>query len=337
MRIPRGGPNVWFGVSWACSFLAFGAARSGTSSWSVNLPLQLARGGALKTTTSTANSKDDVSAYRTRQQLYLQSRSLLLRQALIGRGLDALDHDAGGGDEGGAKKRAKPVDWDCAVATEAHPKSCLYSFDAETGAKVLAPLDTTHWITLAALNRLRRTDPTKVEPLWHSQYNILSTWWHPSHVFSLYTYLTPLGAFVSFLLDSPLLLASTLLGFVLLSALVTLPVWEHLAQIIVTHPVIWQQWPSWGRFVHAALPLKLLLGQMAWKAVAQVFGRLYGRVRTHLIDWECQILETCIPVTILEDAEDEDDEEYASINVQLFDDDEFDYGDGEESDEFDDQ
>lgn len=76
---------------------------------------------------------------------------------------------------------------------------------------------------------------------------------------------------------------------------------------------------------------------MAWKAVAQVFGRLYGRVRTHLIDWECQILETCIPVTILEDAEDEDDEEYASINVQLFDDDEFDYGDGEESDEFDDQ
>lgn len=269
-------------------------------------------------TNAAADAAAVVTAYRLQQQLLLQSRSLILRQVLLQRGVDALQHGGGataGSD--GSPAVAKVVDWDCASATERHPKSCLYSFDAETGSKVIAPIDTEQWITLSALNRLRRTDPTKVEPLWHSQYQILSNWFAPSSPYSLYTHLTLFpGTVLSLLLDAPVILASALVLSLVLALLLTLPVWEGLLQTIVTSPTLWLQWPNWGRFVHAALPLKLLLGQLAWKVVATGFGQLYTRLRTQLVEWECQILEDCIPLTIVEDEEenenesnDDDDEE----------------------------
>jgi hypothetical protein len=240
--------------------------------------------------------QDELQAYRLQQQLYLQSRSLHLRQALISRGLTALSH--GAVEEGSTVSRH--VDWDCAMATREHSKSCLYSFDAEIGSKVVAPIGTDQWITLSALNRLRRTDPTKVEPLWHSQYSILKTWLSPADTFSLYNYLTPGGTLLSFILDAPVVLASCMLVTGLLGLLVTLPFWEGLVQTILTHPLVWTSWPNWGRFVHAALPLKLLLGQLAWRGMATVFGRIYAQIRDRLIEWECQIWEECIPLTILE-------------------------------------
>ena len=55
---------------------------------------------------------------------------------------------------------------------------------------------------------------------------------------------------------------------------------------------------SWGRFVHAALPLKILLGQMAWKSVAGSFGKLERLVRDYIVELECDILEESIPVTV---------------------------------------
>ena len=147
-------------------------------------PLVLAlRGGSTKASSSTnVADAEALRAYRWQQQLYLQSRSMQLRQALLARGLDGLHHSPEALEE--AKKHV-PVDWDCALATRQHPKSCLYSFDAEPGTKVVAPRDTTQWISLSALNRLRRNDPTKVEPLWHSQYSILATWLNPESQYSM--------------------------------------------------------------------------------------------------------------------------------------------------------
>jgi hypothetical protein len=253
----------------------------------------------------------ELQAYRLQQQLYLQSRSLQLRQALIARGLTALQH--GAVEEGTVSRH---VDWDCAMATPGHSKSCLYSFDAEMGAKVVAPIGTDQWITLSALNRLRRTDPTKVEPLWHSQYSILKTWLHPSDKYSLYNYLTPAGTILSYVLDSPYVLAVCIVLVGLIGLLATLPFWEAVIQTVLTHPFVWIQWPQWGRFVHAALPLKLLLGQLAYRGMADVFGKIHGTVRDHLIEWECQMWEDCIPLTILEGtryasaaAREEDDED----------------------------
>jgi hypothetical protein len=287
--------------------------------------LALFRGGAVTT------KKDDVHAYRMQQQLYLESRSLQLRQALISRGLSALEHQE---NDGAAK--AKPTDWDCALATALHPKSCLYSFDAEENSKVVAPIDTNHWITLSSLNRLRRTDPSKVEPLWHSQYSILTSWLNPNHVYSLYTYLTPWGALLSFLLDTPILLATTLMLTTFMAILITLPLWEMVAQTFLTSNVLWANWPQWGRFMHAALPLKLLLGQMAWKGLASIFAAVYGRIRQVLIEWECQVWENCVPLTILDDNDPQDlEDEKNDIAVHSLDagGDAVEYGDASDEDE----
>jgi hypothetical protein len=251
----------------------------------------------------------ELQAYRLQQQLYLQSRSLQLRQALISRGLTALQH--GAVEEGTVSRH---VDWDCAMATPQHPKSCLYSFDAEIGSKVVAPIGTDQWITLSALNRLRRTDPTKVEPLWHSQCSILKTWLHPSDKYSLYNYLTPAGTILSYVLDSPYVLAACMVLTGLIGLLLTLPFWEAVIQTVLTHPFIWIQWPQWGRFVHAALPLKLLLGQLAYRGMADIFGKVHGTVRDQLIEWECQMWEDSIPLTILEGTQYEKEEDVLDMD-----------------------
>jgi hypothetical protein len=231
------------------------------------------------------------------QQLHLQSRSLQIRQELIARGLDTLRH-GGSGDSDAV--RAKPVDWDCALSTADHPKSCLYSFDAEEGAKVIAPMDTAQWITLTSLNRLRRSDPTKIEPLWHSQYAILSSWFAPESQYSLYSHLSPLGTALSLLLDVPWLLGTLIAAALLLALLLTLPAWEVALTTLLTSKFLWIQWPNWARFVHAAFPLKLLLGQMAWKALTVAFQRLYNEIRTLLVELECKLWQESIPLTILE-------------------------------------
>jgi hypothetical protein len=197
---------------------------------------------------------------------------------------------------------AVETDWDCALATAEYPKTCLYSFDAEEGSKVVAPIGTTQWITLAALNRLRRNDPTKVEPLWHSQYKILNTWWHASP-YTFYQHLSAPGTLLAAVLDAPLILAAAMAGTVGLVFAITFPIWEAVVKMVLTSPALWKQWPAWGRFVHAALPLKLLLGQMAFKMLAEAGGSLYHMIRSVLVEWECAMLEECLPLTILEGEE----------------------------------
>jgi hypothetical protein len=276
---------------------------------SILLLSQRLRGGSTSHATASSSSlsaaaDNEVKAYRLQQQLYLQSRSLQLRQALLARGLDGFAHceqdDAG-------NKRNQVTDWDCALATTRHPKSCLYSFDAQEGTKVVAPIDSTQYITLSALNRLRRNDPTKVEPLWHSQYAILKTWFSPDHPYSLYNHLSFKGTALSLLLDRPLILSSVMTILTIFVFLLTLPFWEGVLTTFLTSQVLWMQWPQWGRFLHAALPLQLMMAQMAWKGLAQAASLMYAQVRQQLIEWECEIWEDCIPLTILEGEENADD------------------------------
>lgn len=264
----------------------------------------LVRGGSTAVQPSSKSNDNDeaekLRAYRLQQQLYLQSRSLQLRQALISRGFDELQHAARD-----PSAVVSEIDWDCALSTDEYPKSCLYSFDAETGSKVLAPVNTTAWITLSALNRLRRNDPTKIEPLWHSQYHILRTWLSPSHKYSFYTHLNPVGTVLALLLDAPWLLSMAIGATLLLMFLATFPLWESLIQTFVCSSLVWRYWPHWGRWVHAALPLKLLMAQMSFKGVAKVLGKIYGKIRTQLVEWECRIMEDCIPLTIMEGVEED--------------------------------
>jgi len=283
------------------------------------------------TATADDAETDEVRSYRLRQQLHLESRSLQLRQALIGYGLEAFRH----GEPDSSKAAPKVVDWDCALSTEEYPKSCLYSFDAEIGAKVIAPIDTQQWITLSALNRLRRTDPTKVEPLWHSQYAVLQSWMNPDSSYSLYTHLSPIGTLLSFLLDAPALLGAAMIVVIATALLLTFPIWEVALQQLLTSQFLWMSWPNWARFVHAALPLKLLLGQMGWKFIAVGFGKVYHRIRDQLVECECQMWQNSIPLTILEGVEDDvaagddnDEDDNDEIEATGWDDE-------EEEDEFD--
>lgn len=143
-------------------------------------------------------------------------------------------------------------------------QTCLYSFDAEPNTKVVAPIGTTQWITLSALNRLRRTDPSKVEPMWHSQYSVLQSWFGDASPFSLLQHVGFQGFLVTVLLDSAkgMVLRSLLVLGILSVAVLFMPVIEFFTNRFLVSGAFWSQWKTWGRIIHAALPLKLLIGQV---------------------------------------------------------------------------
>lgn len=255
---------------------------------------QFPRGGAQQ------KLSPEVLKYKLDQQHLLQLRSTFLSEALAARGIHVgptlLDVSTPDG-----SKPPQLTDFECALSTEEDPKSCLYSFDAEPNTKVICPSGTDQYISLTALNRLRRTDPSKVEPMWHSKYAILKSWFSDDSEYSLLQYVGWKGFVVSsLLLDgwNGLLLRGILVLSVLSTILCCMPLFEVIVSRFLTSSTLWMKWMSWGRFVHAALPLKILLGQMAWKAVAGAFRKLEGLVKDYIVDLECEILEESIPVTI---------------------------------------
>lgn len=267
--------------------------KFGRPQFNIESLLDLRGGGSTATTTETTGTAKQ-RKYPMEQLLLLQARSSRLREVLMERGLlqDYTQLDA--------NTVAQPVDWDCALATTEHPKSCLYSFDAEPHTKVVAPLRTTQWISLGSLNRLRRSDPTKVEPLWHSQYAIFQSWFKAGSPYSLYAFLPWQGYLLAVVLDVPLVLNAAVLAVIALVLYLTRPLWESVLTIFLTSTFLWKKWPSWGRFVHAALPFKLLLGQMGWKGLTSVFGKIKSYAREYLVQVECRVWEEAIPLTILE-------------------------------------
>ena len=252
--------------------------------------------------------------YRTEQQLLYQLRSTYLSEMLALRGVPLptiVSVATADGD-----KPPEKVDWDCAMCTEDDPKSCLYSFDAEPNTKVVAPVGTDQWISLSALNRLRRTDPTKVEPMWHSRYSILRSWFSDESEFSMLQHVGVKGFVISsVLLDggNGLVLRSLLIMTVMSAIITLMPLLEFIVQRIIVSAPFWAQWQTWGRIVRAGFPLKLLIGQLAWKGVATAFTKLENDIREYIVDMECDILEESVPLTVgdvvLEGDEDADDEE----------------------------
>ena len=248
-------------------------------------------GGISKATTSPKK-------YQMEQLLLLQERSAKLREALTNRGLlqdyEALD----------APTTPQPVDWECAMATPRSKKSCLYTFDAEPYTKVVCPVGTEDWITLGALNRLRRTDPSKVEPLWHNKFAIFDSWFRAGKSpYSMYAHLPWQGYMLSVLLDGPFVLSLALMAVLTFVLALTRPIWESMLAIFLTSPYLWTKWWNWHRYVHAPLPFKLLIGQMTWKGFVRAFSKLQGIAREYLIQVECRIWEEAIPLTVGEGSE----------------------------------
>jgi len=251
--------------------------------------------------------------YRMQQHLLLQTRSQYLRQALLDRGLP-LDATV-------PTFLAEQVDWDCALSTKSSPKDCLYTLDAQIGSKVIAPAGSKDWIMVSALNRLRRNDPSKVEGLWHSKFIILRNWFVAQSKYSIYTHLPPGALLLSTMLDSPLLMFGSLAAVLGAFFLITWSLWEKLIIGFLSSRFLWQNYQQWGRFLHASLPLKLFLAQMAFGAVSRVAGGGLKRIRKHLVELECTLLEKYTPLTIVDEGaadetqENEDEDDFFDLDL----------------------
>jgi hypothetical protein len=229
------------------------------------------------------------------QQILLQLRATYLGEALARRGLPIATVADVSTPEGATPPQS--VDWDCAVSTNDNPMSCLFSFDAEPGTKVVAPLGSTNWIGLATLNRLRREDPTKVEPMWHSKYAILKSWFDPESEYSLLQHVGVQGFLLNALLQGIRLQMALGLLLVMFTILF-MPFLEYLGNRFLVSSFFWSQWPRWYRFAHAALPLKLFIGQFAFGYLSKAWSTLTKRVKDILVELECNILEQSIPLTV---------------------------------------
>ena len=269
------------------------------------------RGGSTTTVKEEVLKKDadeDMKKkYLMEQQILLQLRSTMLSEALAQRGIPIstlVEVSTADGD-----KPPEATDWDCALSTVEDPKTCLYSFDAEPNTKVVAPYGTDQYISLSALNRLRRSDPSKVEPMWHSKYTILKSWFSDESEYSLLQHTGIRGFILSnVLLDHNGLRLLLVVG-VLSTLLTTLPIWDYMIHKILISAYLWNKWQTWGRIAHAALPLKLLLGQMTWKFIAGSFAKLESTVRDKIVEYECAMLEESIPITVGKEANNDEEED----------------------------
>ena len=152
--------------------------------------------------------------------------------------------------------------------------------------------------------------------MWHSQYAIRKSWFGDDSSFSVLQHCGPTGLVLSLLLDHSMVLKALLTTAMILAILIFLPILDFWMSRMLVSSTIWINWPQWARIVHAALPLKLLLGQMGFKFLANLFGKVEQRVRDALVELECVNLEQCIPLTVgpgsevieIEIEEDEEDE-----------------------------
>ena len=148
----------------------------------------------------------------------------------------------------------------------------------------------------------------------HSQYAIVEGWFGDNSPYSLLQHLGVEGLLLSMLLDATVVLRGLLAMGVLSVIIVFMPIIEYVVNRFLVSGTFWGHWPTWGRIVHAALPLKLLLGQLAWKFMASSFGKLETRVRDYVVDLECDMLERNLPLTVGPGSEVVAEEEFVEVD-----------------------
>jgi hypothetical protein len=254
-----------------------------------------------------------LTKYHNEQHLLYQLRSTYLLEVLSSRGIPNLP-TLSSISTSDTNKPPTIIDWDCALSTNDEPRSCLYSFDAQPYTKVIAPLGSDAWISLSALNRLRRTDASKVEPMWHSQYSILNSWFSETSQYCILQHVGIKGFIISsILLDgwNGLVLRTLLLLSSITVLIIMQPIIEYVVSRVLVSTTFWSQWTMWSRILRAGFPLKLLLIQMIWKGIMSGFTHVESTVREYIVDMECEILEECVPITVgvgIDDDEEEEDE-----------------------------
>lgn len=236
-----------------------------------------------------------LQAYRMEQQVLMQLRATYLSEALVKRGIPLPSIEDVATPEGA--KPSEKVDWDCALSTRKDPKMCIITFDPPPNTKVVVPVGSKDWVSLRALNRMRRDDPSKVEPMWHRKYAILRSWFDADSEYSFLQHVSFPGFLLNELLFGYRLHMAVAIAL-FTSAIVFMPILEYFANRFLVSGFLWMRWVSWHRFVHAALPLKLFLAQLAFSFLSRRFLDLVSIVKEILVEWECDILERSIPLTL---------------------------------------
>lgn len=241
-----------------------------------------------------------LQAYRMKQQVLLQLRATMLSEAIAMRGIPLPTLKDVSTPEG--VRTPEPIDWDCALSIKEDPYRCRYTHSAEEGTKVIAPMGETDkldgsWIGISSLNRLRRKDPSKVDPMWHNKYTVLSSWFDADSEFSIYQHVGIGGLLLNSLLQGfrlPILMG-LLVG---MAIMVIMPILEYLVNRVLVSSILWMNWPTWARYARARLPFKMVLTQLFAKLLFGLFLKLVAAVKDQLVELECQILEDSIPLTV---------------------------------------
>jgi hypothetical protein len=243
-----------------------------------------------------------LKAYRMRQQALLQLRATALSEALAARGLPIPSIESASTPVGATPPQK--VDWDCALSTKEKKLTCMYTFDDEVGTKFIAPIDPKRgqplddeWITVAALNQLRRNDRSKVLKMWHDKYAILDSWFTTDSEYSVLQHVGPRGILLNFLLDDVVLTMVVALSVAFLT-IMFMPLLEMIAIRFLVSGTLWMRWISWGRFVHVGLPFKLMVGSWLLKAMLAGFGSIKGKVKKSLVEIESDIMAASLPLTL---------------------------------------
>lgn len=212
-----------------------------------------------------------------------QERVLVLSRALAERGLPFGD--------GRLAARASGIriveapDWVCAVSSPGKPRSCLIWGDAEDGCAVVRPrkAGAQQWVTLSALNGLRRTEPAKASALWYDKYALDLRRFNAEA--------GPVAALLGAALDSRRAVRSATWALLAVAAAVLRKPAAFLAVQVATSPLAWKHYSLWSPVVHAPLPLKLLLGRQLWVYGVDGFRLAERAIRNAVVILESRALE----------------------------------------------
>mmetsp|Transcript_19786 Transcript_19786/g.47798 ORF Transcript_19786/g.47798 Transcript_19786/m.47798 type:complete len:444 (-) Transcript_19786:172-1503(-) len=234
--------------------------------------------------------------YRMEQQGLMELRSVFLSDALSNRGLGFSTVRDVTTPEG--KDPPKAVDWDCALSASDNRKECIISHLAEDGTKVISAIDTDQeWVTLTELVKLRRSDPSKVNGLWHNKYSVLDGWFGPESDYSLLQHVGAKGLVLDYLLTGERFIFVMAIALVF-SIVAMTPMLEYFVGRVVASGLFWSLWPRWRMVYRANLPMQLFFGQLAFEFCSKSFLKLASKVKQWLVLMECELMEDRIPLTV---------------------------------------
>ena len=245
---------------------------------------------------------DDVDADARARRTWLveqvrrrQERVLVFSKALAERGLNF-----GDGTTANPPPRlmVEAPDWLVARASEEAPRSCLIWGDALEDTAVVRPRKARgQWVSLSALNNLRRLEPAKASKLWYDRYAL--------DLRRLNAESGPAGVLLGSVLDS----RRAARGLTLLTAALVLALARPLLAVAavagLTSRVCWTNYALWSPLVHAPLPLKLLVVRQAYVWAVSALRALELLLRKGLVELESRALEAGVRESVLDEGEDE--------------------------------